>query len=90
MAEAFGKGHHLHLIDGSAFSMPDTSELQAAFGQPTGQKPGCGFPVAKILALFDKSIRVRDVELFVTASVGHRPSTSRNGGISSHSPFVNS
>ncbi len=33
--------------------MPDTPELQAAFGQPGGQKKGCGFPVAKFLALFD-------------------------------------
>jgi hypothetical protein len=33
--------------------MPDTPALQAAFGQPSGQKPGCGFPVAHLLALFD-------------------------------------
>lgn len=32
--------------------MPDTPELQAAFGQPGGQRPGCGFPVAHLLALF--------------------------------------
>jgi hypothetical protein len=32
--------------------MPDTPELQQAFGQPGGQKPGCGFPVAHLLALF--------------------------------------
>ena len=45
-------GHRVSLADGSAFSMPDTPELQAHFGQPGAQKPGCGFPVAKILALF--------------------------------------
>ena len=32
--------------------MPDTPELQNHFGQPGCQPPGCGFPVAKILALF--------------------------------------
>jgi hypothetical protein len=32
--------------------MPDTSALQAAFGQPTAQRPGCGVPVARILGLF--------------------------------------
>jgi hypothetical protein len=32
--------------------MPDTPALQQHFGQPGGQAPGCGFPVAKILALF--------------------------------------
>jgi hypothetical protein len=46
-------GHRVWVLDGSSFSMPDTLELQAAFGQPTNQKPGCGFPVAKWLALFD-------------------------------------
>jgi hypothetical protein len=33
--------------------MPDTAELQAAFGQPGGQAAGCGFPVAHLLALFE-------------------------------------
>ena len=46
------RGHRTFLVDGSAFSMPDTPELQARFGQPGAQAPGCGFPVAKILALF--------------------------------------
>jgi len=51
-AEGLWRGHRTWLIDGSAFSMPDTPELQKQFGQPGAQKPGCGFPVAKILALF--------------------------------------
>ena len=46
-------GHRVWLLDGSSFSMPDTPELQAAFGQSGAQRPGCGFPVAKFLALFD-------------------------------------
>jgi len=32
--------------------MPDTPENQRAFGQPEAQKPGCGFPVAKLAGLF--------------------------------------
>jgi len=32
--------------------MPDTPALQEAFGQPTEQRPGCGFPVAHLLGLF--------------------------------------
>ena len=32
--------------------MPDTPTLQEAFGQPTEQRPGCGFPVARLLGLF--------------------------------------
>jgi Transposase DDE domain len=45
-------GHRVLVVDGSAFSMPDTPELQAHFGQATGQRAGCGFPIAHILALF--------------------------------------
>lgn len=51
-AEGRWRGHRTFLVDGSAFSMPDTPELQERFGQPGAQAPGCGFPVAKILALF--------------------------------------
>lgn len=45
-------GHRVWLLDGSSCSMPDKPELQQAFGQPGAQKPGCGFPVAHLLALF--------------------------------------
>jgi hypothetical protein len=45
-------GHRVWLLDGSSCSMPDTPELQEAFGQPGAQKPGCGFPVAHLLTLF--------------------------------------
>lgn len=47
------EGHRLFFLDGSAFSMPDTRELQEYFGQPGGQAAGCGFPVAHLLVLFD-------------------------------------
>jgi Transposase DDE domain len=46
-------GHRVWLVDGSSFSMPDEPELQRYFGQPGGQRKGCGFPVAKWLAMFD-------------------------------------
>ena len=45
-------GRRVWIVDGSSCSMPDTPDLQQAFGQPDGQKPGCGFPVAKIVAMF--------------------------------------
>jgi len=45
-------GHRTFHVDGSSFSMPDTPELQRAFGQPGNQRPGCGFPVAHLLTLF--------------------------------------
>jgi hypothetical protein len=45
-------GHRTFWADGSSFSMADTPELQEHFGQPGGQQPGCGFPVAHLMALF--------------------------------------
>ena len=46
-------GHRVWLVDGSSFSMPDEPDLQGHFGQPGGQRKGCGFPVAKWPAMFD-------------------------------------
>ena len=47
------RGHRVFLMDGSGFSMPDEPGLQAAFGQPAGQRKGCGFPVAHLLAMMN-------------------------------------
>ena len=47
------RGLRAFLVDGSSTITPDTPQLQKSFGQPKGQKPGCGFPVAKTLGLFD-------------------------------------
>ncbi|NIA16686.1 MAG: IS4 family transposase [Nitrospiraceae bacterium] len=47
------RGHRVFHVDGSSFSMPDTPELRARFGQHSGQRLGCGFPTAHLLALFD-------------------------------------
>lgn len=41
------------LTDGSSSIAPDTPDSQKAFGQPKGCKKGCGFPVPKVLGLFD-------------------------------------
>jgi hypothetical protein len=46
-------GHRTFLLDGSSFSMPDSDELRATFGQPSGQAEGCGFPTAHLLTRFD-------------------------------------
>jgi Transposase DDE domain len=52
-ADRLWRGLRTFLLDGSSTSMPDTPELQEAFGQPGAQKPGCGFPVMHLLAIFD-------------------------------------
>ena len=43
------------VVDGTCVSMPDTSANQALWPQTKGQKPGCGFPFAKLLGLFSLS-----------------------------------
>jgi hypothetical protein len=45
-------GRRVWLVDGTTCSMPDTPDLQKTFGQPAAQAKGCGFPVAKVVALF--------------------------------------
>jgi Transposase DDE domain len=45
-------GHRLQIVDGSTVSMPDTPALQKAFPQPSAQRRGCGFPIARLVVLF--------------------------------------
>lgn len=45
-------GHRLRVIDGTGLSMPDTPANQKEWPQPSAQKPGCGFPVIKLVAVF--------------------------------------
>lgn len=45
-------GRNVLVLDGTGVSMPDTAANQKRWGQPSGQKPGCGFPVAKLLGCF--------------------------------------
>jgi hypothetical protein len=52
-ADGLWCGLKAYLVDGSSTIAPDTPDSQKAFGQPTGCKKGCGFPVPKLLGLFD-------------------------------------
>lgn len=45
-------GRNVKVIDGSTVSMPDTVENQKEYPQPSTQKEGCGFPIAKIGVIF--------------------------------------
>ena len=45
-------GRHVKVVDGTGVSMPDTPRNQRAFPQPSNQKKGCGFPVAKLVGCF--------------------------------------
>jgi hypothetical protein len=44
-------GRHVHLVDGTTISMPDTPANQAEYPQHTTQKPGLGFPLLRLLVL---------------------------------------
>ena len=45
-------GRDVKVVDGTGISMPDTAENQARWPQPTTQRPGCGFPQAKLVGCF--------------------------------------
>ncbi|HEY1602023.1 MAG TPA: IS4 family transposase [Pirellulales bacterium] len=58
--------------DGSTVSMPDTAENQRAYPQPPQQKPGVGFPLARIAAFFSLSCgAVLDLAICSNAGKGH-------------------
>ena len=46
------KRRRVYIYDGSSVTMPDTPANQAAYPQPVAQKPGLGFPLARIAAVF--------------------------------------
>jgi hypothetical protein len=45
------QGRRVYLFDGTTVTMPDTPENQAAYPQVYNQKPGLGFPIARLGAL---------------------------------------
>ena len=51
-AEWLWHARRVRVVDGSTVTMPDTAENQAEYPQQKGQKPGCGFPMARILVVF--------------------------------------
>jgi hypothetical protein len=45
------KGRRVYLFDGTTVTMPDAPENQAAYPQVYNQKPGLGFPIARVGAV---------------------------------------
>ncbi len=45
-------GLRVFALDGTTLTAPDTPENQAAFPQQKGQRPGCGFPILRLVAFF--------------------------------------
>ncbi|MFO0012046.1 MAG: hypothetical protein ACK553_04825, partial [Planctomycetota bacterium] len=59
------KNRNTVLIDGFTFKMPDTPKNQAIYPQHTAQKPGLGFPIARVVALLHLG-----TGCFVDAAIG--------------------
>ncbi len=58
------KGRAVYLVDGTTVSMPDTADNQRVFPQPRSQKPGCGFPIARLVAIISLATgAIRDLAL---------------------------
>lgn len=51
-AEWLWHDRHVRVVDGSTLGMADTPANQAAYPQAKTQRPGCGFPIARILVVF--------------------------------------
>ena len=49
------KGRRVYLFDGTTVTMPDTPENQEAYPQVYNQKPGLGFPIARLGAIISLS-----------------------------------
>jgi len=45
-------GHRVVVADGTTITMPDTPANQQEYPQQKAQKPGCGFPIIRCVALF--------------------------------------
>jgi Transposase DDE domain/Insertion element 4 transposase N-terminal len=50
------KGRRVHIADGTTVSMPDTPANQQAFPQARTQKPGLGFPIARLVVVFSLAV----------------------------------
>jgi hypothetical protein len=68
-------GRPVRVVDGSTTQLPDTAKNQKRYPQPCSQKPGCGFPVLRFVALMSlcsgavvrvamDSLRSHDLRLF--------------------------
>ena len=51
-SEWLWKNRRVYIFDGATVSMPDTYANQQAYPQPPQQKPGLGFPLMRIAAIF--------------------------------------
>jgi hypothetical protein len=51
-AEWLWCGRRVKVVDGTTVSMPDTADNQAEYPQNPAQRPGLGFPIARLVVVF--------------------------------------
>jgi hypothetical protein len=49
------RGWRPKVLDGTTLGLPDTAKNQAAYPQSASQKPGCGFPLLRLVGIFSLS-----------------------------------
>jgi IS4 transposase len=54
-ARRLWRGFCVKVVDGTTTSLPDTSKNQRAYPQSGAQKPGCGFPLLRLVGVFSLS-----------------------------------
>jgi hypothetical protein len=54
-AHQLWRGLRVKVVDGTSTSLPDTPKNQRACPQPGSQKPGCGFPLLKLVGVLSFS-----------------------------------
>jgi hypothetical protein len=67
------RGPRTFVVDGTTLSMSDTSANQAVWPQSRSQKEGCGFPIMRLVGLFDLATGV-----WIGAATGPFRSSERN------------
>lgn len=65
------KGRPVKIVDGSTATMPDTPDNQRAYPQSSEQKPGLGFPIARLVVVFSLSTAAV-VDAAIAATVGKK------------------
>lgn len=50
------QGRRVRSVDGTTITMPDTPANQAEYPQAKTQRPGCGFPILRIVVVFSVSV----------------------------------
>jgi hypothetical protein len=51
-ARPLWRGRCVKVVDGTTISLPDTPKNQRTYPQSAAQKPGCGFPLLKLVGVF--------------------------------------